>query len=92
MSGDFVHGSASDEVRALADPGLSAREAEVLLAWIRSDSKAEVAASLYISGGTVSTHLSRLRGKYEAVGRAAPTKAALVARALQDGLIRLEEL
>ncbi|MEU1545156.1 helix-turn-helix transcriptional regulator [Nocardia gamkensis] len=73
-------------------PALSGREIEVLLAWIASDSKLEVSRRLYISLGTVNTHLARIRDKYAAVGRPAPTKAALVARALQDGLIDIEDL
>ncbi|MET8653104.1 response regulator transcription factor [Nocardia aurea] len=73
-------------------PSLSSRETEVLLAWITSDSKAEVSRRLFISLGTVNTHLTRIRDKFAAVGRPAPTKAALVSRALQDGLIRLDEL
>ncbi|WP_039804894.1 LuxR C-terminal-related transcriptional regulator [Nocardia araoensis] len=73
-------------------PALSSREIEVLLAWIASDSKVEVGQRLYISLGTVNTHLSRIRDKYAAVGRPAPTKAALVARALQDSLIDIDDL
>ena len=73
-------------------PSLSAREREVLRAWMLHDSKNAVARSLFLSLGTVNTHLTRIRQKYEAVGRAAGTKAALVARALQDGIITLDEL
>jgi DNA-binding CsgD family transcriptional regulator len=73
-------------------PALSSREIEVLLAWIASDSKLEVSRRLYISLGTVNTHLARIRDKYAAAGRPAPTKAALVARALQDELIDIEDL
>ncbi|MFI6165488.1 helix-turn-helix transcriptional regulator [Nocardia sp. NPDC051052] len=73
-------------------PALSARELEVLLAWLRCDTKVEVGRRLYISLGTVNTYLSRVREKYVAVGRPAPTKAALVARLLQDGLIDIAEL
>ncbi|MBY6350437.1 helix-turn-helix transcriptional regulator [Rhodococcoides corynebacterioides] len=73
-------------------PALSAREVEVLLAWIVRDSKDDVARSLYISPATVGTHIARVRDKYEAVGRSAKSKAALVARALQDGYITLDEL
>jgi hypothetical protein len=36
--------------------------------------------------------LSRIRAKYSAVGRTAPTKAALLARALQDGFIDIDDL
>ncbi|MRH91681.1 LuxR family transcriptional regulator [Nocardia sp. SYP-A9097] len=73
-------------------PALSRREIEVLLAWFDCDSKMEVGRRLYISLGTVNTHLSRIREKYTAVGRPAPTKAALVARALQDEIIDIDEL
>ncbi|OZC45568.1 LuxR family transcriptional regulator [Rhodococcoides fascians A21d2] len=74
------------------DPRLSAREIEVLTAWLISDSKAEASRSLYLAMGTVNTHLSRIRAKYSAVGRSAPTKATLLARALQDGFIDIEDL
>ncbi|MFC3966164.1 LuxR C-terminal-related transcriptional regulator [Nocardia jiangsuensis] len=73
-------------------PALSMREIEVLLAWIDSDSKTEAGRRLFISQGTINTHLSRIREKYAAVGRPATTKAALVARALQDALIDIDDL
>ncbi|MBY4403519.1 LuxR family transcriptional regulator [Rhodococcus fascians] len=75
-----------------ADPRLSAREIEVLTTWLVSDSKSEASRALYLSMGTVNTHFSRIRAKYSAVGRTAPTKAALLARALQDGFIDIDEL
>lgn len=75
-----------------ARPQLSAREIEVLRAWIISDSKITVARNLYISPATVGTHIVRIREKYDAVGRPAQSKAALVARALQDGHVQLDEL
>ena len=73
-------------------PDLSTREIEVLIAWMRTESKAVVGRELYISPRTVSTHLERIRAKYAAVGRPARTKAALAARAIQDGLVCLYEL
>ncbi|MDV8053640.1 MULTISPECIES: LuxR C-terminal-related transcriptional regulator [unclassified Rhodococcus (in: high G+C Gram-positive bacteria)] len=79
-------------VAKFADPGLTAREIAVLGAWLRCDSKQEVCAVLHIALGTVNTHLTRIRAKYATVGRAAPTKASLVARALQDGLVTLDDL
>ncbi|WP_067899224.1 LuxR C-terminal-related transcriptional regulator [Nocardia vaccinii] len=88
LAADYLGESLSRSVQ----PSLSQREIEVLLAWIASDSKLEVGRRLYISLGTVNTHLSRIRDKYAAVARPASTKAALVARALQDGLIRIDEL
>ncbi|WP_181762892.1 response regulator transcription factor [Rhodococcus spelaei] len=78
--------------QAMRKPSLSPREVEVLLRWLRCDSKNTVAADLFLSIGTVNTHLARIRAKYSQVGRSAPTKAALVARAVQDGLISLDEL
>lgn len=71
-------------------PALSRREVEVLLAWLASESKEEAAARLFISASTVSTHISRIRAKYDAVARPAPTKAHLLARALQDGYTTLD--
>ncbi|WP_280439551.1 response regulator transcription factor [Nocardia cyriacigeorgica] len=73
-------------------PALSPREREVLIAWFQTESQALVAKRLYLAPGTVKTHLERIRTKYAAAGRTAPTKAALVARAIQDGLITADEL
>jgi DNA-binding NarL/FixJ family response regulator len=73
-------------------PGLSQRELEVLSAWFQTESKEVVASRLHLSPATVKTHLQRIRAKYAAVGRPAPTKAKLVARAVQDGLVSVEEL
>lgn len=75
---------------ALPKPSLSDREVEVLLAWLAAESKEEAAARLFISASTVSTHLARIRAKYTAVGRPAPTKTHLFARALQDGYTSLD--
>jgi len=36
--------------------------------------------------------LQRVRAKYAAAGRPATTKAALVARAIQDGIVNVEEI
>ena len=38
------------------------------------------------------SYIDRVRIKYANTGRPAPTKAALVARAIQDGLIDLDDL
>ncbi|WLP89707.1 MULTISPECIES: LuxR C-terminal-related transcriptional regulator [Gordonia] len=75
----------------LRKPKLSRREVEVLMAWLAADSKEEAAEALFIAASTVSTHLARIRAKYTAVGRPAPTKTHLLARALQDGITRLED-
>jgi ATP/maltotriose-dependent transcriptional regulator MalT/serine/threonine protein kinase len=73
-------------------PELSQRERDVLIAWCQTDSKQEAAKRLFIEPSTVATHLQRVRAKYAAVGRPATTKAALVARAIQDGILSLEHL
>ncbi|WP_182348388.1 response regulator transcription factor [Tomitella gaofuii] len=85
-------GQAGRPAPALPKPSLSAREVEVLLSWFQSESKAAVSEKLGLAPGTVSTYLSRIRVKYELVGRTANSKAALVARAVQDGLVTLDEL
>jgi two-component system, NarL family, nitrate/nitrite response regulator NarL len=73
-------------------PHLAARETQVLLEWFQSDSKSMVAQKLKLSPSTVAGYLDRIRIKYANVGRPAATKAALVARAIQDGLIAASDL
>lgn len=71
---------------------LSDREKEVLIAWFQTESKELVGNRLYIAPATVRTHLQRARAKYAAVGRPAPTKASLLARAIEDGILSLSDL
>ncbi|MUL78637.1 LuxR C-terminal-related transcriptional regulator [Mycolicibacterium sp. CBMA 226] len=73
-------------------PVLAPREQEVLLAWFRTDSKELAAQQLFVAPSTVRTHLQRIRAKYAAAGRPAGTKAALVARAIQDRIINIDDL
>jgi DNA-binding NarL/FixJ family response regulator len=73
-------------------PNLAPREQEVLIAWFQTESKDLVATKLQIAPTTVRTHLQRVRAKYAAVGRPASTKSALVARAIQDGIIVVDDL
>jgi DNA-binding NarL/FixJ family response regulator len=80
------------EERTTRRPVLAPREREILLAWFRTDSKEEAARRLSIAPTTVSTTVQRVRAKYTAIGRPAATKAALVARAIQDGIIDIEDL
>lgn len=72
--------------------GLSEREREVLVAWFRTESKEDVGRMLHISTATVRTHLQRIRAKYAEIGRPASTKCALLACAVDDGIIGLSEL
>jgi DNA-binding NarL/FixJ family response regulator len=71
---------------------LSEREKEVLVAWFQTESKELVGKRLFIAPTTVRTHLQRARAKYAAVGRPAPTKSALLARAVEDGILSLRDL
>ena len=94
--------SMSDNANALTCPychsrrnepaPLSPRETQVLRTWLLRASKQQVARELFISTGTVNTHLDRTRDKYKACGRSAKTKSELLARALQDGIVTLDEL
>jgi len=77
---------------AIRSPKLTPREREVLVAWCRTDSKDEAARQLSVAPTTVRTILQRIRSKYAAIGRPATTKAALVARAIQDGIISIDDL
>jgi DNA-binding NarL/FixJ family response regulator len=77
---------------AVGRPNLARREKEVLIAWFRTESKDVVAHQLQIAPTTVRTHLQRVRAKYAAVGRPATTKAALVARAIQDGIVNVDDI
>jgi DNA-binding NarL/FixJ family response regulator len=78
--------------RTLGRIKLSEREKEVLVAWFQTDSKDLVGKRLYISPATVRTHVQRARAKYAGVGRPAPTKSALLARAIADGILSLNDL
>lgn len=73
-------------------PNLSEREKEVLVAWFQTESKDLVGQRLFIAPSTVRTHLQRARAKYAAVGRPAPTKSALLARAIEDGILTVGDL
>ncbi|MET9662583.1 response regulator transcription factor [Streptomyces sp. NPDC006510] len=78
--------------RSANRPALSPRETEVLVEWFQSESKDFVGQRLGISPRTVNTHLEHIRIKYATIGREAPTKAALLARAIQDGLVQVDDL
>lgn len=72
-------------------PTLSPRELEVLQTWLLADTKEEAARTLYLAPATVTTYITRIRSKYLAAGRPARCKSRLLALALQDGLIKLED-
>jgi DNA-binding CsgD family transcriptional regulator len=69
-------------------PHLAPRQREVLVAYVASnDVLPTVARRLGMERETLKTHLRRIRDKYDAVGRPAPTRRDLYVRALEDGLI-----
>ncbi len=75
-----------------ARPMLSAQERQALLLWFQGMSKASVGRRMSISENTVRQYISRARAKYAATGRTAPSKDALLARAIEDGVIKAGEI
>ncbi len=73
-------------------PRLSAQERTALRWWFQGMTKQSVAVRMGLSVHTVSQYINRARVKYADAGRAGPTKAALLARAIEDGLIRPDEV
>jgi DNA-binding NarL/FixJ family response regulator len=57
-----------------------------------TDNKDSVSKKLHIAPSTVRTHLQRIRRRYSEIDRPAPSKAALFARAIQDGLIGIHDV
>jgi two-component system nitrate/nitrite response regulator NarL len=75
-----------------ARPALSEQELQALLLWFQGMSKASVGRRMSVSENTVRQYISRARAKYAATGRTAPSKDALLARAIEDGVIKLGEI
>jgi two-component system, NarL family, nitrate/nitrite response regulator NarL len=75
-----------------ARPELSQQERQALLLWFQGLSKASVGRRMSISENTVKQYFSRARAKYAATGRTAPSKDALLARAIEDGVIKPGEI
>jgi DNA-binding NarL/FixJ family response regulator len=73
-------------------PRLTKMEVAALRAWFASSSKKLAAEMLGIKPSTIESYIDRVRIRYANAGRPAPTKAALVTRALDDGIITLNEL
>jgi DNA-binding NarL/FixJ family response regulator len=73
-------------------PALSQQEQQALLLWFQGMSKASVGRRMSISENTVRQYISRARAKYAATGRTAPSKDALLARAIEDGVIKAGEI
>ena len=72
----------------LRRPKLSPRQRDVLVAYAAGNElMPAVARSLAIDPETLKTHLRRIRAKYRAAGRPAPTRRDLYVRAVEDGLL-----
>jgi DNA-binding NarL/FixJ family response regulator len=69
-------------------PVLAPRQREVLLAYVSGNELLPtLARRLGIDHETLKTHLRRIRAKYAAAGRPAPTRRDLYVRAVEDGLL-----
>lgn len=79
--------SAVEGDSAFADAQLSTREREVLQLYATGLPLKVVADRLGIAFSTAKENIARVRTKYVEVGRPAPTKVALLMRAIEDGLI-----
>jgi two-component system, NarL family, nitrate/nitrite response regulator NarL len=73
-------------------PALSDQERQALLLWFQGMSKASVGRRMSITENTVRQYISRARAKYAATGRTAPSKDALLARAIEDGVIKAADI
>lgn len=79
--------AAIDADHAFVSAALTNREVEVLSLYAFGETAERVAQQLFISRETVLDHIRRIRVKYAAVDRPAPTKLALYRRAIEDGII-----
>jgi two-component system, NarL family, nitrate/nitrite response regulator NarL len=75
-----------------ARPVLSQQELQALLLWFQGMSKASVGRRMSISENTVRQYISRASAKYAATGRTAASKDALLARAIEDGVLKPGEI
>jgi DNA-binding CsgD family transcriptional regulator len=73
-------------------PALSPREITALLLWFSSMSKIAVAHRMGVSPHTVDMFIRPARLKYAQANRLAHAKADLLARTIEDGLVRPEEV
>ena len=68
------------------------QERQALLLWFQGMSKASVGRRMSITENTVRQYIDRARMKYAALGRPALSKDALLARAIEDGIITPREV
>lgn len=83
--------SAVEGDREFADAQLAARERDVLRLYAAGLPLKIVANRLGIAYSTAKENITRIRVKYVEVGRPAPTKVDLARRALEDGILDVDE-
>jgi two-component system response regulator DevR len=83
--------AALDAATDLADAQLSPREREILALYASGQTTQSVAYLTKLSPSTVADYVSRIRAKYERVGRAARSRVDLYKRAEEDGYVGLSE-
>lgn len=71
---------------------LSVQERDALRAWFQTGSKPLAAKRLGVSNRTIETYIDRARIKYATLGRPAGSMAALIRRALEDGVVTVADL
>lgn len=83
--------SAVDGDKAFADAQLSGREREVLRLYATGLPLKAVAERLGVAYSTAKENITRIRVKYVEVGRPAPTKVDLLRRAVEDGILTVDQ-
>ncbi|SNU00391.1 two component transcriptional regulator, LuxR family [Ruaniaceae bacterium KH17] len=82
--------AALDADEEFVSAALTDRETEVLALYAAGETAERVARQLFISRETVLDHIRRIRSKYTAIGRTAPSKLDLYHRAVEDGILPRE--
>lgn len=83
--------AAIDGDPGLDEVGLSPRQLDVLELYASGEKADRVARLTGLAPQTVNDYLARIRLKYAAVGRPAPTKTDLYKRAVEDGVLPIPE-
>ncbi|PBJ00207.1 DNA-binding response regulator [Rhodococcus sp. KBW08] len=83
--------AAIDGDPGLDEVGLSPRQLEVLELYASGEKADRVARLTGLAPQTVNDYLQRIRQKYAAAGRPAPTKTELYKRAVEDGVLPIPE-
>ncbi|CAN5268996.1 response regulator transcription factor [soil metagenome] len=84
--------SAIDADQEFAKAQLGRREQDVLHLYASGLPLKTVAAQLGIAPSTAREYLDRVRAKYVEVGRPAPTKVDLLRRAVEDGILAIDDV